>query len=501
MRELRLCFEDDLEIEKLHQAEVEAKGKTESDIQTVEQNIDKKIEEQVDEAPDDTGFTDGTDDGSGVDDTQSDDGLSNPDEGDSSTADDSEKKDEDGSEEETPPDPPKSEEPEEDSNANDAADGDDDDKPEEPAGKLATESFRNLYIYEVSVEDFGVVSKLATKAVDLLAAVGSTLTHIGVAYGPTILSHVYKGLLFAITKLGQVLLNGISHLAHYLDRRINSFRNLKENIAGIKKMVSAIDSPKELPEGELFIRSKQVNLLKKQNNIDILKNISELSQFVDEAVKQLSNSIDSDVESIKHLISAYSSGHVKIPEQLMQLKIPSSILVKGEVGAYPAKNDAIETYHYRSLLPGDVLFIGHLPRKDLQGLDELRKAYNHSYMFLGFINKTFQKVDGLPYLEKDNLLSFLTQLEHLCDVCISHQSTYESILKKKKDLKISFKNYFQRLISGRNVSIKDSLIEEISLKAIFIDKAYLAGMIDIHDYAAKVINAAIAFSRDNAKKL
>jgi hypothetical protein len=366
---------------------------------------------------------------------------------------------------------------------------------------IAEESFKNIVFENLALEDFDILSRLGNKVTEVLSLALHNLSELGITYSPIILTKVYKGVLFLMSKIVSLLFNSISSLNKYIIRHNTSFSKLKEDISSIKKMLD------ELPESNGSIDSKFTNkrvidCLVISDGVDIAANIGVLVDFIGPIVNKISDSINNDVSSIKHLISYSYNGVVKIPSSIMGPSSYDALLSSGSLKGYERSSDMVSSYHYQKTLPGNVLFIAQLPNDDLTELPDIIEAYNNSTMFLGYDADSYKVIDSIDYMSKEGLLNLLSKLDELCGLCIKDEVLYETILSKKKSLRYNFKNYFNALISKSDkVSIKDSLLEYVYLKSIFIDKVYTSTAIDIHDYTAKVITNALVYIKDNANKL
>jgi ribosomal protein S18 len=289
-----------------------------------------------------------------------------------------------------------------------------------------------------------------------------------------------------------------------LNRRINSFKKLKEDITKLRAILTDIKS-KEKQEDLINVKydnKKVINTLKSSDSIDFANNVKALSLFTTNIIKRIDSSINNDIGSIKHLISQTTSNIIKNPINIMKPSIPTAGLSSGVLKGYETSDDLIDCFHSVEKLPGDIALIAHLPKNTINSLDETIKAYNSSSMFLGVNINSYKEIENIDYMNAASLEKYLDELDKLCGVCISHQTLYETIIKQKTGLRYNFKLYFNTLINSKNkVSMDNSLIEYVYLKSMFIDKVYLAAAMDVHDYSIKVINNSLSFIKSNIKKL
>lgn len=382
----------------------------------------------------------------------------------------------------------------------------------ETEDKPAQESFRELTYSNISLEDQGdyysdspsKFKQAVHKVSEGLAIAGKYIGYLGITYTPIVASHLYKGVVFLMGRLVKLLLTGVINTTKYLNRRVNSFNNLKEDISTLKNTLSEIKSKKQQVDlsNVKFTNKKIINTLKISSNVDFIANINTLSTFLNNTIKKIDTSINNDMGAIKHLIAQTTSNVVKNPLNLMKPSIPTSGLTSGVLKGYEPSDDLLDAYRSTETLPGDVVLVVHIPNKSINSLDDTVKAYNSSSIFLGVNLTSYREIESIDYMSVEILEKYLDELGKLCEICLSHKSLYERVVKQKSELRYNFKQYFNTLINSKNkVSIDNSLIEYIYLKSMFVDKVYLAAAMDIHDYSIKVINTSLSLIKSNIKKL
>lgn len=375
----------------------------------------------------------------------------------------------------------------------------------EPSLESLREGMKGLTYSPEAITDYipnpGEYSKMTISAV-ISGAVAALVT-LGIVYGPTIIKNVFKGVIYVFGKLAKLLYVSTVTLTKYIERRINSFNNLKEKIKALKEAVKALKEKEEkaLLSGDKYRNGKIINSLKIGNSVDIVRNIQVASKFVSRIILDIDKQINNDIGAIRHLIAYHHMG-TKPPDDILLVRPINRDLIPGSVQGYNNVSDFTETYKYNEGLPSDVALMATLPKQDLLSFEAISKAYSESSMFLGLDLIKFQEIDNIDYMKPDDLIRLLTELDKLCDICISHQSMYERIKLAKAGFKYSFKNYFLSIVNAPvKVTLKHSLVEYVYLKSMFIDKVYLVAAMDVHDYCAKTIVNALSYIEDNVKKL
>ena len=369
---------------------------------------------------------------------------------------------------------------------------------------VASESFRSLE-YNIAVEnlsDIGTsVNIMLTAGIVFIRDTIKALARLGITYGPVVLSKLYKVVLIGITKLCNFIINSIIELDKYITRTRYSFHNLKEDIDKLKKSLDIVKNS-EIKDSLQFSNTLAINSLKIGSSVDIISNIKQLQQFISFINKDINKGIDKDIEAIKHIMNFVVTNHIENPLNLMEETTLSSSLTKTDVVGFEERSDLIDSYSYDSSLPGDIRFIAFVPSKSIDNIDDYSRAYNQSNMFLGFDQQHFQSVKTIDYMTKDELQALLQLLIELCNVGLDHMTQYETIIDKKKRLRYSVKLYISALISSSSkMNMKQSLLDFVNLKLLFIDKIYLSASMDIHDYLIKVITQAMKYSQKNIQVL
>lgn len=368
----------------------------------------------------------------------------------------------------------------------------------------ALESIRNLtYSPEGFSEVFSSIKDHVGSAAVALKDAAVVLGVLGITYGPGIAAAMYKGVVYVFLKLVKLLYVSTVTITKYIDRRINSFNNLSKEINQAKASIQLIRSGKASDlNGAKYSNQKVINTLKIGSNVNFDANIKRLHTFVHGVVHELDGKVSTDIGAIKHLI-AYSYGNTgRVPNSLMMVKPMATGMSPGVIDGYQSDNEFIDSYKYNERLPSDVTLIAQLPKPELVKIDELSQAYSDSRIALAFDPSSFIEISSVDYMTIDDLSRFVESLDMLCKMCMEHQSLYEKVKHTKSGLKFSFKNYFMSLATAdHKVGMKDSLVEYVYLKSMFIDKVYLTAAMDIHDYSSKVISLSLSYVKDNIKKL
>lgn len=371
----------------------------------------------------------------------------------------------------------------------------------------AVEELRRLsYATEDFSESFSAASSQSSSIKQHLLDAGRSIASLGIEYGPQVASRLYKGVTYVFGKLTRLLVASTHTLSKYVERRVRSFENLKASIRDYRKALELIEG--DVTEDSLhqhklvYSNVKVINTLKIADSVDFTANIKTLTDFVKKTVHDINVQVLRDIQIVHHMIAMSESGAVNIPASLTAVRPAVQGMVQGSVQGYESNSEHTQSYKYNETLPSDVVLMAQLPSNDFKSVDDIAKAYSHSNMGLGFDGGSFKEVLSVDYMTARDLAGFLDSLEELVDACIAHQSLYEKIIVSKKSMRFTLKGYFKFLaFSTDKVSLKNSLIEHVYLKSMFVDKVYLVAAMDIHDYSARVVSYGLSFAKDNVKKL
>lgn len=366
---------------------------------------------------------------------------------------------------------------------------------------VAKEELRNLtFAVEAYADDAGDEKSILTKTMDMFSAVFSSISYLGVTYGPKIFKFVYKGVLRLFGDLAKLLYVGTETLMKFIERHQNSLDTLQKSIDSLRK---ALDLVKDADTLDVkFSNQKVINALKISESVDFSKNVQVLDKFLTGAISAMSDNIGNEISAINHLITYCRSGTSAVPESLMQSKLSVPGMVEGTIEGFPVNESLTKSFRYSESLPSDITLLAIVPRQGLETFEELAQAYNLSKLYLALDVSKYKEVANIDYMTKQQLSEFLNELEKLCKTCVEHKHFYEKIRLQKGQMKIMFKNFFEFVANrDRKLPLKSTLVEQVYLKSMFIDKVYLTAAMDIHDYTAKVISSGLSFIEDNIKKL
>lgn len=384
------------------------------------------------------------------------------------------------------------------------------DKSEEDE-KPVQESLRELGESDIALESFGEVLGSVRGAVTTVAGVvaNALLSSVRViatliaTHGKDILKGMYKGVIYTLANI----INGIgktySAIDKAIERRQNSISSLKKQLDTLKTLITSIET-REKPIEDLKItygNKAVINALKSGDSTDVVKNLLVLDKFLVSTIGNLHRAILDDVASIQYLTTLFTHGRNINHVDLLRLKSPGVGLATGSLVGYDPVSEYVQPYKSRDPLPGDIVVIAELPKESLTTLEGYEQAYKDSKLYLGFNKANYHQVNDIEVVGFNQVKSVVSTLEKLIFTLEKQQTLYEDIRRTKPGVILSIKRHAMNLVeSNTKVRYSDSLVGPMYLKSIFIAKVYLAGSLDIHDYAAKTISNGLSFAQELAKK-
>ena len=383
----------------------------------------------------------------------------------------------------------------------------DSEAPAEPdEEQVATESIQS-FSYNIVQEDF---NENAVLIKDGLVYIGGTIFGVakyfavlGLEHIPKLLSGLYQGVVYVLSRLAKLFVIGLYRLERYIEKRKYAIGQFKSKIESAEKALQALQDKDEQVDltDQKYTNVKNINLLKIAEEIDFPKTVNAYTEFLDKTVKTITDNVRSEIMGTKQLISYQLTASVKSPMGFMKIKPLQLEMTSGSVEGYQTPENTT-SFHYKNILPGDVIFIVNLPQADIDEIDLLKDAYHNSQMFLGFNQASFKAIDSVDYMNVQELTGFLASLKRLSDVSAEQVRLYEQILRDKAQLKYGLRNYIQNLHNQDNkVSLSDSLAEYVYLKTLFTEQVYIKTAMDVQEYAGRILSAGLAFVEANIKRL
>lgn len=382
------------------------------------------------------------------------------------------------------------------------------DDSEEADATQALESFLCLHELArsemIATEDIFTKDNLINAAKATGNALGEGFTYlkdIGFEYGPVVLKHVYKGILYALDKTLKAIYKGTTAIAKYVKKRTQSYTAFKEKIAKARETVNLIDDDKEVDDAftsnEALIQHLIIG-----DSTDFVKNTTVASAFMKEYFENFSHQVSNHVTGIERLIDNVVRNNGNHAMQY-EPEVPDfKNFTRGSIQGYHPDDENIESYVYRHLLPGNTYFIGYLPNRNAQGRDNMLKALGSSRMFLGVNVAAVRNTKSVKLAGKKELLKYLDLLEGICNTGITLEKDYVEVINHRKKVKSYLSRYMRFLFNLQDrLSIHNSMVDFISMEFYYIDKTYVGGSLLVQDYMVGLLTSSLEYVKESIQAL
>lgn len=328
------------------------------------------------------------------------------------------------------------------------------------------------------------------------------LKDLGVEYGPTVMKHVSEGVMGAVEKTAKALVQGYEKIKKYIKKRQESYTNFKSKVAKLQAAVDELkkagDSKNTYDKDDQYKDADVIRNLKIGNTTDFRTTVEKAAGFLEAFFSKLGTNVTNSVKTTEYMLRTAGKSSISKPLSLMHEDIMFPGMSRKVLDGYEVASEHCESYVFDVGLPGDVAFIAHVPKKGLKTMDEVKSAYEHSGMFLGFTDTVKVNVEFTNYGDLEYVDTFVKALDKICDVGIKHCKVFEQISEKRDELEKSLKPYVKVLAEAKEkISLADSMAEQITLKIAFLDRTYLAGAFVLHDYMVRVLTSSLDYCKSN----
>lgn len=381
---------------------------------------------------------------------------------------------------------------------------------------VAAESLRNEYYERTVVEAFdmegvksvagAIGSGLATGVTTVgkyawmgIKEVSIVAAALGIKYGPTIFSAIKTGVVYLFLRSVKALLKTTISAFDAAKRSYRSFSKHKSAIAKLRETLDVLKKEgKTLDTSSSFIDKQALNWFAVNRKPGVLASAQAMKVFLTETVKHIDESIMHDTKTVKRLIDLSATGVRGDVTSYLNVSSFSGQYLKKNVKGHEVDPELVDNYVYGTVLPDNILFVANLPKRGLMDMEAITKAYRASGVFLTVDPSFSMEIDKVDYMDIEGLSRFLDVLEGICDQGLAHIDFYKRVRKESEALKFGYRHYYQRLAASEDkVSVQDSLVEYVYLKQFFINKVYLPGAMDIHDYAAAYLTRALRYVKSH----
>lgn len=374
-------------------------------------------------------------------------------------------------------------EPDEETDPDDSSDTEDD--PASDGGvAVAAESMRRVRLTRLANEDFSeTVGNLGRKSLSALGAGLGYLAHLGITYGPTVLRHAYKGVVFAATRLAKMMYLGFTALSRHLERQAMSLNTLEKDIQSYRRAIQMLQESDRIIQPGEFSDERLVTSLSINGKLDWMDGLAVTHQVLQSVMVATSKSVIAEIASLKRQMQEYNPKTYSPDSESLMIRPPRGMTERHSVTVGDAE---YESYRYPQVLPGDRVIEWRMPVVRDSATDVQR-------ITLGVIVRTDGQSNENPeYMSLDGLSKYLDQIEQLCSLMREQQKLYTLIKERKSALRGGLRLYLNQVfMSDTPIHVGSSMLDVTYMRAVLIDRVYLLGMMDLQDSISRIMRDSL----------
>lgn len=325
------------------------------------------------------------------------------------------------------------------------------------------------------------------------------LAKLGFEYGKVGILKISKGIFYALSATATALFKGSKLLVRIIKNREKSYTALLNKISKARKVLEVIKNTPVSDEVKVNIYADQVtiSLLKVGSSLEFYKHINGMYVFTQKYDNIIVSYTASLVGRTKALIDQVMSGKISINPSKYIDDLPPLDLKK------VSNSELINTMRSSVAFPGDKFLLLDVPRNDLKDYDDIRYAYHQSDAYITIDNKLQNaSVKECRYLTVEEMEKYLDLLEDICRSGLNTRESYKKINKLRGNLKVSLSSYIDYLVSKeRDITLKESMAEYISLRTAYIDQVLIAGHMKLHDQLIATISSCLSYIKASMDEL
>lgn len=340
------------------------------------------------------------------------------------------------------------------------------------------------------------IEKIGSYAWSKTKQFGGWLKQMGVEYGPQVLSTLGEGVAFIMGKSARMLVSTVELVRRYVNTIGLNFSKLEKEIDSLIAHVTMASESGHKNANGAFEKEKTLNMLLIGNSFNVDENVKAMTKFVDTYISGLDKLMREEFKLTMHLMDMDAASAAHDISTLLGVAHIGTVLKPGEVAGYEVKSELLAPYASPTSGMGNIRLCAHVPKTKLQTSEEFRSAYQKSTMFLAMDMHGAKSAQRIEHIDADELLAMLQNLKVLCGKCRHHQQFYKETEASINSLSTKMKTFFGGIVSSKKkLNVEDTTMELVYLKMGFVDRVYIPCAMDLHDYTAKVVAAAIDYSK------
>lgn len=336
-------------------------------------------------------------------------------------------------------------------------------------------------------------------------ALAAGLSRIGVNYGPGLIGAVYKGVLWAFSRIGMVIYDSAVWLKAYHEKSKLSLDKLDARLKAVESSLTAsLNGEKAVPP-YAYTNQKVISMLKIGKSLDIGNNLRIQASGLQAACNTLGHQAETGVRVLEKMAAASKDARNISIESLMKIGDPGGNFRSGTLPGYEAyeREDHAKVYHTEPTWPGDMSLLFVAPHVTSSKEDQINSAYHSAKIFVAAVLKDQEEsVSSMPSLTAAQLVMLCKSTRGLLVACSDVSKGHEKLLKLSPSALASAKKLFYEMADNKAKKDMDrSLIIPFNIRAKYACDTVAHGSANALSHASRVLSAAIQLLEDHAKKL
>lgn len=403
--------------------------------------------------------------------------------------------DEDENQDEDPDAEAESEDADADAEAEAEPDGSGDD------AELKTEHFRYVdpIPSDVSMrfeEGFmSAVKDVALRGWEGFSFVAGMLAGVGLKYGPSVLSGMFKVVLYTFARTFQLLMALGSACAQRIERYMQSSAKQKARlVANVESLKEKIEAGARLPNPEPqfeFVTS----LMGNRATDDLAKILRAQADFTTKTFGVLLQGARHEFRHLQEIShNRYLGRHFDAMIYLNDDRNFGGVSKTTSMRINPP--EGTDYYSLGKMPAGGFECVANFP-KEADNWNQIEKNYNAAGFSLIGSGATL----SLAPCQPKQLVDIMSAIDYMIESNKKHQLFYEELASARSGVLTAVRALFVQLVQSQTrVSFKDSVALPLFLKTSIATKVYLVAAMDLQDHNAKVIANALDYV-ERVKKL
>lgn len=331
-------------------------------------------------------------------------------------------------------------------------------------------------------------------------AVAAGLAHLGVTYGPAILNFMYKSTVWAFSRIGTGIQEGVKELGTIIELSKNSVGKLSARLdAAEKVIINSMNNGDNIPSFEVRDQ-KTIDFLRVDKDIDFTGNIRRYSQSLVESTKSIADEFESSITTLEKIASSDSSKRVEKLGKLMYVSPPRGGFRPGSLPGYKSDDQYVRPFHTYPLWPGSASLVFNAPEVNSDDIGAIKAAYGKADMYIGYA-RSKNVVGSVPSMSGAEAVMFIKTVRMLLAAMTEVSKSQNRMKEKAPSIGLIAKKLFYDMADDKaKEGLSNSMVEPLYLRSDLTASVFPRGTKSCSIHASKVAAAAVHLVELHAKK-